>query len=803
MQLKDFLQTVITSPSGWLCLSAADKSFNWEQFWYEWPEDQDKIIDHAHSLAQQRHVYFSAHLFSQPKSIKDNVLPTRTIQADLDEANALNFAIPPTIMVQTSPNRYQGYWVLQDNTNLEQDELERLSRKLTYAIPGADRSGWPLGHIVRLPETFNYKYDIPAPVTIISSGVKRVNVTQIDTLPDIAHDELKLGDSETEWLHSPHVDLSEKLPPQEVISALFKAGHISSKVRLQYNKETPDRSRALWGLMQECFAAGLDRDLVYWIAYNSANNKFKYPRDLRKDVLRAERNRGAKTSTLKLQIHDLRNDPNLGTVDARQDKIAELIMQELRAKGRFYHTNMGDAYYCETDSGVPGELPSDEWQVKCTIEYGLNSSTQDYRYITKEIWSFIKTIEGRTELTNLSYFDQSARTVLLHSGAKDVFVIKPDSLSVITNGASDVLFRVLPGRESFALDYKLELPRPWYEILFDSSLDYVDGIDKKQATALLAVWLLYSLLRRGFATRPLLGLIGQPGSGKSVLAEIVYMILYGHASLHKITEEDDFDIIASQYPIVFYDNVDTPRDWLADAFATSVSDSIVEKRRLYTDFGTVKIHRTAAVAITSHDPQYIRSDVADRLILINFRRRIRPDGTEDFGDETVILSTVARYRNAIWGAIVKDIQKILNTPKPDASEVPGYRIKDFASGGLWIAKALGLGELFSNGLIANKSRQSSSVLEQEALLVQMLQEWVEKNPNSDYMSASQLWNSLVGTGMSGNQGNFQKIYRNSVRLATRLFILQHALKTQFDIDFQKHPLLGSRIWRIRPKGSTT
>jgi hypothetical protein len=805
LNLKEFLNTVITSPSGYFCLSAADKNFDWEEFWYKWPDDQDIIVNQAHRLAEQRNVYYSTHLFTAPQALKANVLPTRTIQVDLDEANALNFVITPTILVQTSPGRHQGYYILENTP--EQEELERLSRKLTYAIPMADPSGWSLGHRVRLPETYNYKYDVPQLVTIVTAAVKRIDIAQLENLPELGLEAIRLNDEDIEWIKTPHVDLSEKFPPQETLVSLFKSGIISQTTRMTYNKVQTDRSAALWRLMQECFAAGLGRDDIYWVAYNSENNKWrKYPRDLRKDVVRAERKRGEKTSNLRKLLRDIRNDTTTGSVDDRLDKISELIIHDLNSRGRFYHARGGQSFYCETELGLPAEIPGNNWETKCTLEYGVNSSTHDFRYVTKELIAHVRNIDSRTEISSLSYYDPSAHTVLLHTGGRDVFIIRQNSLSTVPNGSSDILFHVNEIAEPFSLDYRTELPRKWYEILFDSTLEYVDGVNRKHALALITAWFIYIILRKGFITRPLLGLIGQPGSGKSVLNRIIYKTLYGKSrDLHQATTEKDYDILVSKYPLVSYDNVDSAENlrWLPDRLAASTTETEVEIRQLYSDYGTVILRRSAMISLTAHDPKFLRADVVDRLLMLTFRRRKKDDGTDDFLEESVIMATLAYYRNAIWAAIVKDLQKILNTPRPADSEVPGYRIKDFAVGGVWIARALGIEEDFVNGINANKSKQSNSVLEQEMLLVQVLGKWIDKYPDVDYVTVSELWNNLAGAVFSNTeQDNFKRIYKNSAFFGNRLYILHHNLTQQFDISYKRHPTLESRLWRIKRKGTS-
>jgi hypothetical protein len=101
--LKHFLMSVITTENGFFCLAHRDSKGEWVEEFRGWPDDIEYIVERAFALAAQKDVYYSPHLFSSKSSLKANVLPTRTIAADLDEANILTLPVKPTILIETSP----------------------------------------------------------------------------------------------------------------------------------------------------------------------------------------------------------------------------------------------------------------------------------------------------------------------------------------------------------------------------------------------------------------------------------------------------------------------------------------------------------------------------------------------------------------------------------------------------------------------------------------------------------------------------------------------------------------------------
>ena len=793
MQLYDFLKFVITTPQGYFCL-ATKKEELWEEHWFNYPKDLENgtIISAVESYKNTCNMYFSAHLFSEPRSLKALVLPSKTIQADLDYAIPMEIPISPTLLVRTSEGRHQAYWILDISDPLYPEDIESIARKLAYAIPRCDRSGWTAGHKVRLPYTLNYKYTPPLPVELIDvTSIK--DISDFDVFPDTisAIDALKFN----EWLDEPHIDYH--VGPQVLLSEYASKG-LPQRIVLQYNLAVRDRSKSIWDLMCSLFRVGATKEEVYWLAYKSINNKFSN-RDLRKDVLRAQEHATSKTASILDLIETIRRT-SFDTVWARHEALAKIIISHMHQTGLFLHTRDNQGWYIPKETGKPISLSREGLALKAYlyIKYVLNYSDPSTKYIINALQATVEAQVASNDVNSLSIYDEISNRLLLHTGTRDVLVIDKTSISTITNGEAATVFGWAPRAEGFTLS-SLPLSKRWYEIMFRETAIGSDTYTPNETVHMLRIWFLFLLFKNNVFSRPILGIFGPPGSGKSTLCKIIYRVLYGrYKELGSISDQKNFDISMANNPFFVLDNVDSAVPWFTDRLALSVSVTESEQRRLYTDGDVFTLRRHAMIGVTAHTPKFIREDIADRMLIISLRRR------ENFDSETELLTHLTRMRGQLWNDIISDIQLILNTPKPpNTTNFPQFRIADFASWGTWFARALGEEQLFYTTLEKFKTQQRSIALDEESLVVTLIKRLValENNP-STFVSTTALWTALIS--VAGNDAfTFQKTYKNVIVFSKKLFTLQDALKSIVNIESKLDVQTGTRLWKVQPLGTNS
>lgn len=800
-EVERFLKTVVTTPEGWFNLLIGREKPNFHEEWYKWPGDLPKILSRVQEAAKTDNVYFSPHLFDKQSSDKVNVIETRTVAADLDHAEVSELVVAPTILVETSPGRHQAYWVMRDPTPL--NDLESFSRRMTYSITDCDHSGWNLGHRFRVPGTFNYKYRQASTVNVVGTSMRSYVAEDLETYfaRRSSSDGSNNGGSSLSTPTSTNL-VAEWHPvqPDKGPQALFEDFRRSLRTEAAY-MNTPvgptdahgeGRSGALWALMQGLFRAGATRDEVYYLAKNSANNKFadsKYhaEEDLKKDVLRAERVFRLSVRSLKELIQQLMLGP--GTKAHKQVVIAGLVREDMDKTGDFVVTGAGRSWYLRKDTGRPITLSrnSEYFQSLLETRYGLNQADPMYSFVVNHLASF--TLErGRTAReATLSYFDGS--TIILHGGRQDVWLVTRDSVVKGPDGQYGVLF---PWRSDDGFDLEPALVEDdWAAFMFDGFFHNLVELDPPEATILMRVWVLFCLMRDQAIGRPILALFGMPGSGKSTLFRLLYALMYGASkSVNVVTTAENYDHLVSVDAFVVFDGVDSHVPWLADRLSTSAAASDFVKRKLYTDADTATQRRNALIGISAHNPRFGREDVVDRMIMLNFAR------FDEFLDETPIFMRIVKHRNRIWGSIVRDLQKVLGTPMPRADEAPQMRVLDFSIIGLRIARAVGQEAQFIRAVTKVKGAQTRFNLSEEDLLVEIIQKW-HANPtrksNQEY-APGRLWEEF-----STYDDNFARTYKTPSIFSRKLWTMAESLKSVFDVTYRIDGQTGTRRWTIEPK----
>lgn len=248
------------------------KTRDFEEAFFRWPDQSDLILDFVQRFTMTHSVYYCPVLFTEAKGKKQFCGQSLVAWADLDSCKPAKVDEKPTIVIESSPNRYQALW--RFSAPVDPYDAEDVSRRIAYKYEeeGADKSGWDLTQLLRVPFTVNHKY---GGGTISGPMVKIVQVN------DLAYEVAELKDllPQVVAYASADIEMPAAADLPQVTGEDLMQKH---RLRLQplahhLFAEQPQRtwSEALWQLEMFCIEAGMSREEVYVAARDSACNKYK------------------------------------------------------------------------------------------------------------------------------------------------------------------------------------------------------------------------------------------------------------------------------------------------------------------------------------------------------------------------------------------------------------------------------------------------------------------------------------------------------------------------------------------------
>jgi hypothetical protein len=236
----------------------------WRDIKFNWPDDRadiTAILNKAQS--SDKDVYWCPNVFLEPHRSRDSVADIGTLFADLDQVDprSLPQELFSTAAWRTSPGRWQALWEL-DRT-IDPDTQQQLNQRLTYAV-GADKGGWDLTQVLRIPGTHNHKYpEHPTVKLLWVNGHKLNPIKLIDELPAI---ELTQIDRTA----------IEQVPDQKAVLLKYAkkiTAHARRLIKARQAK-VGTRSEVLWELECLLAEAGLTAEEIVGVVRPTVWNKF-------------------------------------------------------------------------------------------------------------------------------------------------------------------------------------------------------------------------------------------------------------------------------------------------------------------------------------------------------------------------------------------------------------------------------------------------------------------------------------------------------------------------------------------------
>lgn len=256
----------------------------WEEKMFQWPQQQNDIIEWIRQSHQNHYdLYWCPSIYNAPRGIKDNIKTVNNLYADLDEKNpnTLPPDLKPSMCWESSPGRYAAVWLL--DKEISASDGETLNKNLTYFI-GADKGGWDLTQVLRVPGLRNYKYEGAPKGKLLWFDNTRINSISFYNIPDVTVDDLSPASSDVDDIL---FESSTEALPDLVRPYLSKLNTKTLELLFTPNDEVllADRSERLWELECKLLEAGIPSEEVVKLVAACNWNKYKGRKDETRRIL--------------------------------------------------------------------------------------------------------------------------------------------------------------------------------------------------------------------------------------------------------------------------------------------------------------------------------------------------------------------------------------------------------------------------------------------------------------------------------------------------------------------------------------
>lgn len=398
-----------------------------------------------------------------------------------------------------------------------------------------------------------------------------------------------------------------------------------------------------------------------------------------------------------------------GSNEAKGLKAAEVVTAAALKRGRmFYHAECRDfstAMYFDRGTKSLLRLRSDEFQSWLSSWCGVNRASKFWKYITTRLENESLSGAGTTGIVPEQFWAARKSAVYLSCGQGHVAKVTATGVTMEDNGVDGVLFE---GKKVCAT-WRL-LDGPGADPIEACSIFRDIHAEADHGKMLFRLWLFG--LPCCTATKPVLGNIGEIGSGKTRLAKAaaeLYGVPWVAASVDDSAEaERNFWVNCDNGGLYILDNVDSKVKWLPDAIAAAATDGGKPVRRLYTTNDVVTMRARAWCVITSAQPSFASdAGLADRMLVLRMNRH----GTET--EDGQLSAEIEGARDAGLTFICRTLSKALATRAQ--KENLNFRHPDWATLAVRIAKALDMEDAGRHAIKAAERDKSQFCIANDAV----------------------------------------------------------------------------------------
>jgi len=470
----------------------------------------------------------------------------------------------------------------------------------------------------------------------------------------------------------------------------------------------------------------------------------------------------------------------------RLSNAESLLLTWLDDNGKFISTPEKELFYLWQEKHRLFELDTETWHAWLHELTGINPATTNFSVLSNACETAAILNSEIKKVVRLAYYDNDNKLLWVSRFDGKVYCLDGDTITLKDNGDGPVIFD------------DLHIWEP-YEPDFDNCDDVTDAIaeipnwDKRKHSWAYKVWTQTLFFNELCPTKPMMVLLGEKGSGKSMALRLLLRLLFGQwAQVSGVPiKSDDFSVTASHYHLYAMDNLDTMEPWLQDKLARISTGAMDEYRKLYTskELGILKYR--CWIAVTARTPDTLRrDDLADRLLLLPLNRV----QDEDRKRESLFLQEIDELRNAWWGELLTNLNDVVKELQDGYLPAQStLRMADWEALGRLMSIKTDKEDLWDEIVLDLKLAQANFLADGE-IVIEAIDAWLNDSTYSAtkggnnlnrWVTARQIYTEAQTTLFNGNKPDSD--WPRSVKaFGKRLMNIKSILKDRYDMETREY-----------------
>lgn len=469
---------------------------------------------------------------------------------------------------------------------------------------------------------------------------------------------------------------------------------------------------------------------------------------------------------------------------------------------RLFQTERNIAYWYDSQDHTVIEEGTEIWRTMLNKRFGFNPSDSFSKLLHAELRLRIVRDAPIVDIQNRTFWSESEQKLYVNLGGPDVFIINgTGDIQRSYNGECGLMFITNETKKYVEPDFDAPPVDAFNMLVEDISFNISNDAPAKpeEQKELLKAWILAFFFQELMPTKPILAMLGQPGSGKTTSIRRILRVLEDPDSdvLGVQTDKQDaFRASIESHRLLVMDNLEkSGAGWMVDTLNKLATGGNIELRELYKTNTRHVIVPRCFVAVTAVNMPFNDETLFSRLLVLEMQRVTDP------APEYYLQKKIRENEGAIWADLLRKLDKVVSSIKKNKHVRPPTksRLVDFTVFCERIRDSNVVNsDILSMGLLAMVDSQMKQ-LKESSQAVQLLELWLQRRPHeaAQWHTYKQLFD-IFSQECSLRKLDFK--WKSFQGLQRHLVTLQARLQTDYAAEFKEETdSTGQTVFFIRFK----